>query len=116
MISSIHSLARGVSSLVGGLLRLLLVVYQWVLSPVLHMLAPGCGCRFYPTCSQYAREALTEHGPLKGCWLIMRRLGRCHPLGGHGFDPVPLKENSKADDCAAHAHCCQSSDPKVTHG
>jgi putative membrane protein insertion efficiency factor len=46
-------------------------------------------CRFYPTCSQYAREAITEHGAGKGSWLAVRRLSRCHPLGGHGFDPVP---------------------------
>ena len=46
-------------------------------------------CRFYPTCSQYAREAVAEHGAGTGSWLALRRLGRCHPLGGHGFDPVP---------------------------
>ncbi len=46
-------------------------------------------CRFYPTCSQYAREAIDLHGAARGSWLAVRRLGRCHPLGGHGFDPVP---------------------------
>ncbi len=46
-------------------------------------------CRFTPTCSVYAAEAVEIHGPLKGMWLAIRRLGRCHPLGGKGFDPVP---------------------------
>jgi len=46
-------------------------------------------CRFTPSCSQYAHEALEEHGAMKGSWLAARRLSRCHPLGGFGFDPVP---------------------------
>jgi len=46
-------------------------------------------CRFTPTCSSYAIEALEQHGSLRGGWLAIRRIGRCHPWGGHGFDPVP---------------------------
>ena len=46
-------------------------------------------CRFHPTCSTYAAEAVRSHGLLRGCWLAMRRLSRCHPFGGSGFDPVP---------------------------
>jgi putative membrane protein insertion efficiency factor len=46
-------------------------------------------CRYVPTCSQYAREAIATHGAASGSVLALRRLGRCHPLGGHGFDPVP---------------------------
>jgi putative membrane protein insertion efficiency factor len=46
-------------------------------------------CRYLPTCSQYAIEALARHGALRGSWLTVRRLGRCHPWGGHGVDPVP---------------------------
>jgi uncharacterized protein len=47
-------------------------------------------CRYTPTCSHYAVEALDTHGTLRGAWLTLRRLLRCHPWGGHGYDPVPL--------------------------
>jgi putative membrane protein insertion efficiency factor len=46
-------------------------------------------CRYVPSCSSYAAEALETHGALRGSWLTLRRLSRCHPFGGHGFDPVP---------------------------
>jgi putative membrane protein insertion efficiency factor len=46
-------------------------------------------CRFTPTCSEYAIEALQKHGFLKGSWLTIKRIARCHPWGGHGYDPVP---------------------------
>ncbi|HXV26086.1 MAG TPA: membrane protein insertion efficiency factor YidD [Alphaproteobacteria bacterium] len=59
-------------------------VYQWILAPVL-----GARCRYLPSCSDYAREAVGLHGPFYGCWLALRRICRCHPLGGHGLDPVP---------------------------
>ncbi len=58
--------------------------YRGVISP---MLPPRC--RFTPTCSQYAVEALKKHGPFKGLWLSVKRIGRCHPWGGSGYDPVP---------------------------
>lgn len=58
--------------------------YQGAISP----LFPSC-CRFTPTCSQYAVEALRRHGALKGCWLALKRIARCHPWGGSGYDPVP---------------------------
>lgn len=46
-------------------------------------------CRYVPSCSTYGLEAVERHGAVKGCWLIIRRLSRCHPWGGQGFDPVP---------------------------
>lgn len=75
--------------LLRGLLVGLLTVYRYMISPVIHMLAPGSGCRFEPTCSAYALEAVRTHGPFKGTWLAMKRLSRCHPWGGSGYDPVP---------------------------
>jgi len=68
----------------------LLRVYQIVVSPALHTLLPAAsGCRFTPTCSQYAMDALRAHGTARGLWLATRRLARCHPWGGHGYDPAP---------------------------
>jgi putative membrane protein insertion efficiency factor len=63
---------------------LLIKFYQWVISPLI-----GPKCRFTPTCSHYAVEALKKHGLLKGLWLAIRRISRCHPWGGSGYDPVP---------------------------
>ena len=63
---------------------LLIKVYQWVISPLL-----GPKCRFTPTCSQYGLEAFKKYGPVKGFWLTLKRVARCHPWGGHGHDPVP---------------------------
>jgi uncharacterized protein len=62
-------------------------VYQWTLSPFV-----GRQCRFDPTCSHYALEALSRHGAIRGGWLTLRRLARCHPWGGWGYDPVPTPE------------------------
>jgi putative membrane protein insertion efficiency factor len=77
------------------LLIQLLRAYQILVSPALHALLPGAsGCRFTPTCSQYAIEALREHGALRGLCLAARRLARCHPWGGHGYDPVPASNDS----------------------
>ena len=69
-----------IARLLVGLVRL----YQLLLSP---LLSPSC--RYLPTCSSYAIEALHAHGALTGSWLAARRILRCHPWGGSGFDPVP---------------------------
>jgi len=59
-------------------------------SPVLAWLGgPATGCRFHPTCSQYLLEAVERHGVLRGSWLGLKRVARCHPWGGEGEDPVP---------------------------
>lgn len=73
------------------LLRLPIHVYRLVLSPVLPV-----SCRYAPSCSTYALEALAAHGPLKGSWLAVRRILRCHPWGDSGYDPVPPRGPSKA--------------------
>jgi uncharacterized protein len=73
-----------ISALLLGLVR----GYQRLLSPLL-----GPSCRYLPTCSDYAAEAIRKHGPVRGVWLALRRMARCHPVrwlgGGSGYDPVP---------------------------
>lgn len=77
----------------------LLYAYRWLISPGLHVLTGplGGGCRFEPTCSRYAIEALKTHPLHRALWLIVRRLGRCHPWGGEGVDPVPPVRVSGAE-------------------
>lgn len=81
------------------LLRIPVHLYRWILSPLLHALAggTGCGCRFHPSCSAYTLEALETHGSLRGSLLALRRIGKCHPWGNGGFDPVPESRNLKLD-------------------
>ncbi len=65
-------------------------IYKCVVSPVLHsILGPFAGCRFHPTCSAYAREAVQRHGVTRGGWLTVVRLAKCQPWGPCGCDPVP---------------------------
>jgi putative membrane protein insertion efficiency factor len=70
-----------------GPLVALVRIYQKLVSPVL-----GKNCRFHPTCSAYAVEALQLHGVVRGGWLALRRIGRCQPLFDGGYDPVPCPE------------------------
>lgn len=73
-------------------LKILIRAYQLVLSPLL-----GPSCRFYPSCSQYGIEAIDTHGALRGTWLTIKRISRCHPWHEGGFDPVPGR-------CLNHSH------------
>jgi uncharacterized protein len=67
--------------------RLLIVLTRlWQMGPS-RILPPSC--RYAPSCSAYAIEALSRYGAARGTWLAVRRIGRCHPWGGHGYDPVP---------------------------
>lgn len=63
----------------------LIIFYQKIISPIL-----PARCRYYPTCSNYGKQALAWHGVRAGSWLLLKRIGKCHPLGGHGIDFVPL--------------------------
>lgn len=81
-------------------LRALVVLYQWTLSPFI-----GRQCRFEPTCSHYALEALSTHGAIRGGALTVWRLLRCNPWGGWGYDPVPVPPSRRADKpqgCCPH--------------
>jgi hypothetical protein len=80
---------------VSALLRGLIRAYQLLISPLLRP-----SCRYLPTCSDYAAEAIGTHGALYGTWLTLRRLARCHPWGGDGYDPVP-----RPAEPATHRHC-----------
>lgn len=80
-------------TLAGGLIR----AYQVLLSPVL----PGA-CRFYPTCSDYARQSIGRFGVMRGGWLAVRRIGRCHPWADCGFDPVPEAPGGAGMEECAH--------------
>ena len=74
--------------------RLIIIFKQRFLSPVIHFLGgPGSGCRFHPTCSEYFLQAVERHGFLRGSWLGLRRISRCHPWGGQGDDPVPPSQH-----------------------
>lgn len=78
-------------TLITAPLRWLLIAYRYTLSPLL-----GNCCRFEPSCSRYAEQALMTHGLLRGLWLTIKRLARCHPWHSAGYDPVPC------------AHCAES--------
>lgn len=73
-------------NLLASIFRGIIRFYQLLVSP---WLAPSC--RFTPTCSAYAREAVARHGAVRGTWLALRRFVRCHPWGGSGYDPVPQR-------------------------
>ena len=69
---------------------ILIRVYQFILSPILKN-----NCRYMPTCSEYSIISLKKHGTIKGISLSVKRILRCHPFGGYGYDPVPKKTNTE---------------------
>ena len=89
---------RGVNP-VAGFLILLIAFYRYAISPLF-----ASRCRYYPTCSAYADEAIRKHGVFRGVWLTVRRLSRCHPWGGSGVDLVPEPDSHTH---TRSSHCCQ---------
>jgi putative membrane protein insertion efficiency factor len=96
------------------LVRAMHSLYKFVLSPVLHAGAgmTGGACRFQPTCSEYAAIALHEHGWLRGGWMALKRVLRCHPGSKGGFDPVPSKRSFKQ---SSHAPVTMK-EAHISHG
>jgi putative membrane protein insertion efficiency factor len=78
-------LLKKINNIVYKFMYYLIIFYQKIISPIL-----PARCRYYPTCSNYGKQALAWHGVRSGSWLLFKRLSRCHPLGGHGIDFVPL--------------------------
>jgi putative membrane protein insertion efficiency factor len=74
-------------------LKKIIKVYYWAVSPWL-----GNRCRYVPSCSEYTMQALDQHGAIKGLWLSIKRIGRCHPWGGEGYDPVPGHSHRRDTD------------------
>ena len=94
-------------TLLTWILKAPILAYRLTLSPFV-----GRNCRYLPTCSEYALESLDRHGPWTGTWLILRRLGRCQPWGGHGYDPVPDATRRPA---ATHTHSAGSCGATPNH-
>ena len=84
MMKVLKAIIHGASWVLVSILLLPIWIYQKAISPY----TPP-SCRFTPTCSEYARQALLKYGPFKGLWLAIKRISRCHPWGGSGYDPVP---------------------------
>jgi putative membrane protein insertion efficiency factor len=77
-----------------ALIRIIVRTYQLTLSPLLVAISgPGSGCRFHPSCSEYFLQAIQSHGTVRGIFLGLKRIARCHPWGGCGEDPVPPPRN-----------------------
>ncbi len=94
----------------GRIAALPVYFYRLFISPLL-----GRNCRFEPTCSVYALEALSRHGAIRGTWLALRRLSRCHPFewlggGGSGYDPVPERRRDRASEPAAESAAKEAED------
>jgi len=88
--TSAHQAEIHTTSLPTRLALVMLRIYRAIVSPMI-MGIYGPACRFEPSCSQYAHQAIAAHGLVRGGAMAARRLARCHPLGGHGHDPVPAR-------------------------
>jgi len=75
--------------------QILIKLYSWLISPLL-----GNNCRYTPSCSEYAYQAIEQYGAIKGGVLTIKRLSRCHPWGGSGYDPVPEQQSLENNDKA----------------
>ena len=80
-------------------------IYQWFISPLL-----GAHCRYWPSCSRYALEAVERHGVVHGGWLALKRIVRCNPWGNWGYDPVPPLSSDKSQNC------CHMNEAEHRHG
>jgi|SRR3954469_2115111 putative membrane protein insertion efficiency factor len=108
--------ARFYSALMLGLIRFVIRLYQCTLSPILRLLCgPDSGCRFTPSCSRYFLEAVETHGVGYGSWLGLKRLARCQPWGGCGYDPVPLRrvDGTQTTSLTALTGCQRAESPKL---
>jgi|TARA_R110002072_G_scaffold106760_3_gene233029 putative membrane protein insertion efficiency factor len=101
-------LVRGLERLLVFLLVVLVQVYRYALSPLLPK-----NCRYEPSCSAYALTALRRHGPLKGGWLAVSRIFRCHPWGRWGYDPVPPVSSSRQGPVSGSVSAPQQSADKT---
>lgn len=88
-----------------AVLHSLIWLYQHTLSPAFAVVAPSCGCRFAPTCSHYAQDALREHGVFRGLALTLRRLAKCGPWHPGGLDPVPLASSLRRGKTRRQLSC-----------
>ena len=97
--------ARFYSGLMLGVIRFIIRLYQCTLSPIIRLLCgPDCGCRFTPSCSRYFLEAVEAHGVGYGSWLGLKRLARCQPWGGCGYDPVPERRANGSQAARSPQH------------
>ena len=106
--SLVGALARFLWHVPRNILIIVLKLYRRVVSPIY-----GQVCRFFPSCSAYALEAVTVHGAVKGSWLAARRVVRCHPWSAGGLDPVPMPADSDWDDPSTVPLIIQLNHPDV---
>jgi uncharacterized protein len=100
---------KPIAKLIAYFLRAFVRGYQLLISPIL-----AGSCRYHPTCSGYALDALDVHGPARGSWLALKRILRCHPWGGSGYDPVPESGLSSSDPhLHIHGACSAPSEKRI---